>query len=158
MAEKYDHVVVGAGISGMTTALLLRTCGRRVLLIEKARAIGGSCRRFHYRGIPFDTGFHFTGALNPGGLLDDMLIALNLRDQIEPIFPDAGTVNQFLMEPDGAQYNFPAGLPELRRQLKDYFPADAQAVDRYFDKVLSVCHETGSMDIRHEGMSLDRLD
>ncbi len=158
MAENYDHVVVGSGIAGLTATLLLARCGRRVLLVEKAPYIGGSLRRFRYRGIPFDTGFHFTGSLNPGGLLDDMLIALDMRDRIVPVFPEVGTVNQFMMEPDGKLYNFPAGIPEIIGQLKDYFPGDAQAVERYFDMVKSVCRETGSMNIRHEGMSVDRLD
>ena len=51
---KYDDLVVGSGISGMTMALLLAKAGRKVLLIEKQAAIGGCMRRFKCKGVPFE--------------------------------------------------------------------------------------------------------
>jgi heterodisulfide reductase subunit A-like polyferredoxin len=37
----YDVVIVGAGIAGMESALLLGDMGYRVLLVEKEPSIGG---------------------------------------------------------------------------------------------------------------------
>ena len=59
--KKYDDIIVGSGVSGLTLALLLGMNGHKVLLVEKNAYIGGSLRRFYSQGIPFDTGFHFTG-------------------------------------------------------------------------------------------------
>ena len=56
--RRYDNVVVGSGVSGLTLALLLGLNNRKVLLIEKAPQIGGSLSRFRCNGLPFDTGFH----------------------------------------------------------------------------------------------------
>lgn len=52
--------MVGSGVSGMTVSLLLAGTGRRVLLLEKSNAVGGSMQRFRRNSVPFDTGFHFT--------------------------------------------------------------------------------------------------
>ncbi len=71
--KKYDDIVVGSGISGLTMTLLLAMSGHRVLLLEKSPHIGGSLARFSKRGIAFDTGFHFTGGLHEGGILSDIL-------------------------------------------------------------------------------------
>ena len=64
--KKYDDIVVGSGISGMTLALLLGLNGHSVLLLEKSSHIGGSMARFYREKIPFDTGFHFTGGFSQG--------------------------------------------------------------------------------------------
>ena len=77
--KRYDDIVVGSGISGMTLALLLGLNGHSVLLVEKNRRIGGSMARFYRNGIPFDTGFHFTGGFYRNGILHDMLRVLGIR-------------------------------------------------------------------------------
>ena len=63
MNRKYDFVVLGSGITGMTISILLASGGFRILLLEKSSVIGGSMQRFHREGIPFDNGFNFTTRL-----------------------------------------------------------------------------------------------
>ena len=77
--KRYDDIVVGSGISGMTLALLLGLNGRSVLLLEKSPQIGGSMARFQRRKIPLDTGFHFTGAFHENGILQEMLAVLGFQ-------------------------------------------------------------------------------
>ena len=84
--RKFDDIVVGSGVSGLTMALFLAMNGRKVLLLEKSPRIGGSLAVFSRDGVPFDTGFHFTGGLQKGGLLHDMLSALGLYGSIQPVF------------------------------------------------------------------------
>ena len=71
--KHYDNIVVGSGASGLSLAQLLALSGKKVLLIEKGWYLGGSLTRFKKKGIPFDTGFHFTGGFTDGGVLDEML-------------------------------------------------------------------------------------
>jgi len=60
-----EHLVVGAGISGLYAALLLARAGSRVRVIDRSRAQGGLAGAELFRGIPCDLGSH---RLHPGAL------------------------------------------------------------------------------------------
>ena len=146
--KRYDDIVVGSGISGMTLALLLGLCGRSVLLLEKSSRIGGSMSRFYRGDVPFDTGFHFTGGLQRGGLLHDMLTVLGIRELIHPTYVTRPADNRFVIEEEGADFELPTGYPATIARMKDYFPAEASVIDRYFEMVKDVCLRTAGMNLR----------
>lgn len=156
--KRYDHIVVGSGISGLTMTLLLAMSGQKVLLLEKGMHIGGSLSRFVKRGIPFDTGFHFTGGLQEGGILSDILTFLGIRGSIEPIFLSEACRNHFIFESEDKGFELPSGVENIKEQLKGYFPAETVAVDRYFEMVLSVCSRTPSLNIHENEIALANLD
>jgi phytoene dehydrogenase-like protein len=68
MNAKYDVLVVGAGISGLLSALILGKEGKRVLLLEKENHIGGVCRSYNVQGYTVDTGPHIITRLDSGPL------------------------------------------------------------------------------------------
>lgn len=156
--KKFDDIVVGSGISGLTMVLLLSMSGRRVLLLEKSSRIGGSLRRFRRRGIPFDTGFHFTGGLHEGGILADILSILGIRDYIEPIYLSESCRTQFIFESEGRRFELPSGIENIKKQFKDYFPRESAAVDRHFDMIQSVCRRTPSLNIYENVIGHPTLD
>ena len=45
-AENWDAVIIGSGISGLTTARLLADAGKRVLVLEKHFKFGGYTHTF----------------------------------------------------------------------------------------------------------------
>lgn len=51
-------VVVGAGVAGMTAALLLAESGSSVTVLEREASAGGLARTFQYGGFGFDIGPH----------------------------------------------------------------------------------------------------
>jgi len=122
----------------MTSALLLAETGKSVLLLEKAAAMGGSLLRFYRNGIPFDTGFHFTGGFGDQGLLTKMLDMLGLRDAITPIFLSEQHAQRIVFEPSGAAYEIPSGIDAVRERITHYFPNEATAINSYFDKLAEV--------------------
>jgi phytoene dehydrogenase-like protein len=156
--KKYDDIVVGSGISGLTMTLLLAMSGHSVLLIEKSPHIGGSLARFSKKGISFDTGFHFTGGLHNGGILSDILTFLGIRDSIKPIYYSDAFKNQFVFEAAGRSFEHPSGIENIRRQFKGYFPGESGAIDRYFDMVLSVCQRSPSLNIHENNITFPNLD
>jgi len=146
--KQYDDIVVGSGISGMTLALLLGLNGHSVLLLEKQPRIGGSMARFRRKRIPFDTGFHFTGGFYKNGILHDMLTVLGIGDLIKPVYVSRERDNRLVFEAEQAAYDLPTGYQATIAKMKDYFPSDAKAIDRYFEMVESVCLRTVGMDLR----------
>ena len=55
-SRKYDTVVVGAGIAGLTASTYLARAGKSVLLIEKNKECGGLVSSFKTDGFTFDAG------------------------------------------------------------------------------------------------------
>lgn len=146
--KHYDNIVVGSGASGLSMAHLLALNGRKVLLLEKGWYLGGSLARFRKKGIPFDTGFHFTGGFTEGGILHDMLTALGIREEIEPIYLYDAKSNRYVFEQDGKAYDIPSGVEPFKKALKDYFPAEQEAIDRYFEMSETCYRETLSLNLR----------
>lgn len=50
--KKYDYLIVGSGISGATIARLLTDAGKKVLVIEARKAVGGNIATEVVDGIP----------------------------------------------------------------------------------------------------------
>ena len=156
--KKYDDIVVGSGTSGLTLALLLGMSGHKVLLLEKNSYIGGGLVRFYKQGVPFDTGFHFTGGFYKNGMLRDMLTVLGIQEYIQPIFLSKGKSNRFIFESEEAVYDIPAGTQNLIIKLKEYFPQEKRAIERYFEMVGDVCSQTVLMDLRKISVSPPVID
>lgn len=53
---KYDIVVIGSGIGGLTTAALLSKAGYSTLVVEKLPFTGGRCATLDYHGYKLPTG------------------------------------------------------------------------------------------------------
>ena len=58
--EDLDAIIIGSGIGGLTTAVLLGRAGQKVLVLEQHDQAGGCCHTFVDKGYEFDTGIlHF---------------------------------------------------------------------------------------------------
>lgn len=156
--RKFDTIVIGSGISGLTMSLILARCGQRVLLLEKAPTLGGSVARFSRRGIPFDIGFHFTGGFEEGGIMRDAFTHLGLMDRIEPLFLHGEGASRMIFEREGGDFTLPLGYRQMTERVVDYFPKEEKGVREYFRKVKDVCRNTPSMDLGAMDFTMPRLD
>lgn len=71
--EKYDVIIIGCGVAGLTAGTLLSSEGKRVLLLDRGDRLGGRACSFEYRGFIFDYGMHLmitSGASALGQVLD----------------------------------------------------------------------------------------
>ena len=145
MSEKYDNVIVGAGAGGVAMALFLAQAGGKTLIIEKASSPGGALGSFYHKGYRLDAGFHFAGALQNGGIFDDILKMFGIRDKINPIFLDKNTANKFHFTKSGKTVNFPYGLERLKKSLKEQFKTETTAIDKYFSDIDSIVRRTPTL-------------
>lgn len=58
---RYDVIIVGAGLGGLTAGAFLAKAGKRVLVLEKSGHIGGRCRTVQLMGHGFDIGADYFG-------------------------------------------------------------------------------------------------
>ena len=81
--KKYNTIVVGGGIAGLTAAAYLSRGGEKVLLIEKNGECGGLVNSFTRDGFHFDAGVR---ALEDAGIIFPMLKNLKTRGYLNRKF------------------------------------------------------------------------
>lgn len=130
MLRERTNIVCGSGAGGLTLALLLARSGRPVTLIESQPEIGGYLRRFYRNGVPFDTGYHFSGGFSPGGIMEQMMQVLGLSDAV------SGTPipNRIVLAESEKEILLPAecGHSGAAEICCSAFPDDAEKIREFF--------------------------
>lgn len=84
---KFDTIIIGAGLTGLTTAFYLKKAGKKVLVIEKDNRVGGVIRTEHSNGFTFETGPN-TGTLSHPEVVE-LFEELNGLCHLEKANPEA---------------------------------------------------------------------
>lgn len=66
--SREDVVVVGAGVAGLSCAREVAAAGRELLVIDRARGVGGRCATHRLEGMAHDVGVSFLHGRDPGFL------------------------------------------------------------------------------------------
>ncbi|MFH1789059.1 MAG: NAD(P)/FAD-dependent oxidoreductase [Candidatus Altiarchaeota archaeon] len=82
-----DAIIVGAGISGLLSALALAKEGKKVLVLEKDGQVGGNARSYTVKDFQVDTGPHAVTYIQDGPLARLM----NEYFDVKPVFLPYGT-------------------------------------------------------------------
>jgi len=77
--ESYDTIIIGAGLSGLTAARVLKSAGRKVKILESSDAPGGRVRTDKFKGFLLDRGFQVLLTAYPEAKRFLDYHALNLR-------------------------------------------------------------------------------
>jgi phytoene dehydrogenase-like protein len=85
MAKKYDAIIIGAGIGGLATALMLSHLGRRVLLLEQQKFVGGRCSSFDRQGFHYDLGVHLISRSDKG-IIGDVLRRVGIPNPVKYVY------------------------------------------------------------------------
>lgn len=134
-AKFFDIIIIGSGISALTTAALMSSINKkRVLIIEQHDRIGGYTHTFSRRGYTWDVGFHYIGEIfkkKLAGLLMNFITDGNLtwRKTPEPfetfIYPDL-------------TFTMYGNEKKFRDDLIARFPDEAKAIRLYFRDIKKV--------------------
>ena len=138
-------VIIGAGIGGLTTGLLLSRLGFDVTVVDKNKTPGGLIRGFTRSGIYCPVGNHFFGGAAPGETLHTLWSALGVFDRIrlEAVHPGEPVCR---MAFEDFVFDYPLGIEAFIETLRDRFPDHCGAVDE-IDGILKPCARwIGSME------------
>jgi phytoene dehydrogenase-like protein len=134
-SERWDAVVVGSGLGGLSCAAYLAAAGKRTLVLEAHYVAGGNSqvfrRRHHGRAYEFDVGLHYIGECGSEGSITRILRGVGLADRItfRPLDPDGFST---LVFPD-LTFRVPAGWDRYRARLLATFPDEAKALGQVVD-------------------------
>ena len=117
---KYDAVIVGGGIAGLTAAAFLSKEGRSVLLCEKESKVGGLVNTFSLNGFSFDGGIRAT---ENSGVLHPMLARLGIDVTFVSNNVSIGIEDSIVTAISKES------LEDYRMMLKEQFPDNTADVD-----------------------------
>ncbi len=133
LAQNWDAIVIGSGIGGLTTAVLLaREAGHRVLVLERHYTVGGFTHTFRRPGYEWDVGLHYVGQMgdtrSPIRRAFDYVTGGAVQWQ-----PMAAVYDRILVE--GGRFDLVSGEEAFRESLRQSFPTETAAIDRYLSTI-----------------------
>src|SRR4030042_1835984 len=81
--DRYDAIVIGSGIGGLTAASLLSKERWKILLLEKERQVGGYVVSFGRGERTFDATGAFVGGCQEGGEFSQILQEVGAEKEVE---------------------------------------------------------------------------
>jgi all-trans-retinol 13,14-reductase len=140
LADQWDAIVVGSGIGGLTAAVLLGVHGgKRVLLLERHYVAGGFTHTFRRPGYEWDVGLHYVGQMEAGSQVRrafDHVTGGRVKWQAMPEVYDRMVIA-------GQRFDFAAGVERFREGIRQAFPGEARAIDRYIASVMAANRWSG---------------
>lgn len=121
-------IIIGAGIGGLSTGILLLLLGYRVTIVEKNPRPGGLMRSYLRGGVDCPVGVHYVGALGPSEPLGKMfrVLGISVEDLFYPM-GSSGVVDRYLF--DDFVFDMPSGMDAYERNLRQACPAEFPALD-----------------------------
>lgn len=129
MSNKYDIVIIGSGLGGLTAGATLSKKGKKVLVLESHSLVGGCATVFKRKNVKCEVGLH------------EMDFAPKNRDIKHVIFKQLGIYDRvnFIKLPqtwriktESTDLVIPEGYDNVMRVLEKEFPEDKKGIRSYF--------------------------
>ena len=117
---RYDVVVVGAGLGGLTAGAILARAGRKVLVVERSNSVGGAASSYK------------SGDLFVEGSLHETSDPHHKRDPKHDVLMRAGVIDAVKWIPSGAFYQARGGPLDRPFPMPDNFDAARRALGERF--------------------------
>lgn len=129
--RRFDAIVIGSGAGGLAAAALLALDGKRVLVLERHAVAGGCLQVFKRAGFEWDVGLHYIGEVHRPGTLSALFHKVTRGALQWTKMPEV--YNRIAL--GDAVYDYHAGSAAFKARMKEYFPNEATAIDRYLELV-----------------------
>jgi all-trans-retinol 13,14-reductase len=132
--KKYDAVVIGSGLGGLTAGALLAKAGWSVCLLERNFSLGGAASVYRVGGLTVESSLHQTSdARNPRDVKHHILSELGILDEIEWL--PTGPLYTVRGGPVGDAFALPCGFDAAHDALASRFPDKSHAIRRFLNEV-----------------------
>jgi len=138
MADKYDVIIIGAGMGGLSCGAWLAKKRLKVLVVEQNSKVGGAVSSFKRDGFTFDAGASVFPGLEEGGIIRTLLRNLDVEK-------DLG----FIRQDQPLTYVLPdfivpmQNLPGTQEQLSSLFPHEAENISTVFSDIDKLWKQLG---------------
>src|SRR5436309_9016036 len=129
---RYDVVVIGAGLGGLTAGAILARAGRKVLVIERSNSVGGAASSYKSGDLFVEGSLHETS--DPNDRSDpkhDALVRAGVLDAVKWVA--GGGFYQARGGPLSEPFAMPDDFGAARRALIDRFPESRDGINHVLD-------------------------
>ena len=154
MEKKFDILILGAGLGGLESAMILSKKGFKVGVVEKNKHVGGTLQNFNLGDCTFSSGMHYLGSLDDGQILNKLFRYFGILHGLKLKRMDESVFDRFNI--GGRIVDYPMGWQRFREHMLNHFPGEVKAIDEYIDLIQKVTNtqaiynlnEPGDYDIR----------
>ena len=146
-AKRYDAIVIGAGMGGLSCGTLLAKEGLRVLICEQASKPGGYCVNFRRNGFSFAAAVHYLNEFGPNSQMEEAFQTLGLPPEIEfcPQDPQRRIITPYF------HLTLSTDMERFERDLIHLFPKERLSIHAYLGELKRLVKNI-------EGLSIKSLD
>ncbi len=126
LRDRYDSIVIGAGIGGLVCGGFLNQSGSSTLVLDQHYLPGGYCTAFPRKKYVFDAAVHHIGGCGRYGIVGQVVSKLGVKTDLVRLDP-----MDHLIFPD-FELRIPADLDEYQAELALRFPEEKEQIPRFF--------------------------
>ncbi|MBR1148735.1 NAD(P)/FAD-dependent oxidoreductase [Bradyrhizobium sp. AUGA SZCCT0431] len=152
---RYDVVIVGAGLGGLTAGAILARAGRKVLVVERSNSVGGAASSYK------------SGELFVEGSLHETSDPHDPRDPKHDVLTRAGVIDAVKWIPSGAFYQARGGpldqpflMPDdfdaARRALTERFPEARRGIEQLLGEMARIASAMATISQGREALKNPR--
>jgi phytoene dehydrogenase-like protein len=141
---RYDVVVIGAGLGGLTAGAILARAGRRVLVIERSNSVGGAASSYKSGDLFVEGSLHETSdPHHPRDPKHDVLTRAGVIDAVKWI--PAGELYEARGGPLDRPFVMPDNFDAARRALTQRFPEARAGIDQLLGEMERIASAMGTL-------------
>ena len=141
---RYDVVVIGAGLGGLTAGAILARAGRKVLVIERSNSVGGAASSYKSGDLFVEGSLHLTS--DPHDPRDPKHHALTRAGVIDAVkWIPSGTFYEARGGPLAQPFVLPDNFDAARRALTERFPEARAGIDQLLEEMERIASAIGTL-------------
>jgi phytoene dehydrogenase-like protein len=141
---RYDVVVIGAGLGGLTTGAILARAGRKVLVIERSNSVGGAASSYKSGDLFIEGSLHETSdPHDPRDPKHDALTRAGVIDAVKWI--PAGAFYEARGGPLDRPFSMPDNFEAARRALTERFPEACAGIEQLLGEMEGLASAIGTL-------------
>jgi phytoene dehydrogenase-like protein len=151
---RYDVVVIGAGLGGLTAGAILARAGRKVLVIERSNSVGGAASSYKSGDLFVEGSLHETSdPHHPHDPKHDALTRAGVIDAVKWI--PSEVFYEVRGGPLAQPFTMPDSFDEAGRALTERFPQARAGIDQLLDDMERIAANAGRLSNGAEPPSAD---
>jgi len=150
-------LIIGSGIGGLSTAIILAQGGFDVTVVEKNAQPGGLLRSYSRDGIECAVGVHYLGSLDKGQILRTFFDYLGVTEAI-PVtrMGREGIIDRYLFDSSAGSpstFDLPPGMDGYEENLTAAFPEDRAVIGKIMAPIRTAARQLHGLDFLYAGDS-----